>query len=101
MAARDRRTLRPHEHGARAAAHLMRKRNRIDRRRKSKRRIVLALVLILLLATVLAAVGIGTGTALSASCDLSSLRPVDIGQNSFVYAADGSLLGSIPAERNR
>ena len=24
-----------------------------------------------------------------------------IGQNSFVYAADGSLLGSIPAERNR
>src|SRR5204862_6254140 len=32
---------------------------------------------------------------------LSSLRPVSIGQNSFVYAADGALLGSIPAERNR
>ena len=28
-------------------------------------------------------------------------RPVEIGQNSFVYARDGSLLGSIPAERNR
>ena len=27
--------------------------------------------------------------------------PVEIGQNSFVYADDGSLLGSIPAERNR
>ena len=26
---------------------------------------------------------------------------MQIGQNSFVYAADGSLLGSIPAEHNR
>jgi penicillin-binding protein 1A len=35
------------------------------------------------------------------SCDLSSLRPVNVGENSFVYAADGSLLGSIPAAKNR
>jgi penicillin-binding protein 1A len=35
------------------------------------------------------------------NCDLASLKPVAIGQNSFVYAADGSLLGAIPAERNR
>jgi penicillin-binding protein 1A len=35
------------------------------------------------------------------NCDLASLKPVSIGQNSFVYAADGSLLGAIPAERNR
>ena len=35
------------------------------------------------------------------SCDLNSLKPVEVGQNSFVFAADGSLLGSIPAERNR
>ena len=34
-------------------------------------------------------------------CDLADLKPVTIGQNSFVYAADGSLLGAIPAERNR
>jgi len=46
-------------------------------------------------------IGIGTGTAFTMSCDLSALRPVEIGQNSFVYAADGSLLGSIPAEKNR
>ena len=45
--------------------------------------------------------GFGAVRALSATCDLSSLRAVDIGANSFVYAADGSLLGSIPAERNR
>ncbi len=35
------------------------------------------------------------------NCDLASLKPVSIGENSFVYAADGSLLGAIPAERNR
>ncbi|HEX4677739.1 MAG TPA: PBP1A family penicillin-binding protein, partial [Gaiellaceae bacterium] len=33
--------------------------------------------------------------------NLNTLRPVEIGANSFVYAYDGSLLGSIPAERNR
>ncbi|HEY6068311.1 MAG TPA: transglycosylase domain-containing protein [Gaiellaceae bacterium] len=43
-----------------------------------------------------------TGAAVwMSSCDLNSLRPVNVGQNSFVYAADGSLLGSIPAEKNR
>jgi penicillin-binding protein 1A len=35
------------------------------------------------------------------NCDLATLKPVSIGENSFVYAADGSLLGAIPAERNR
>ena len=61
----------------------------------------MAVVAILALA---AAAGIGGTAAVLAygsSCDLSSLRRVDIGANSFVYAADGSLLGSIPAERNR
>jgi penicillin-binding protein 1A len=43
-----------------------------------------------------------TGAAVwMSSCDLKSLRPVQVGENSFVYAADGSLLGSIPAEKNR
>ena len=41
------------------------------------------------------------GLAYGSSCDLDSLRSVRIGENSFLYAADGSLLGSIPAERNR
>ena len=43
----------------------------------------------------------GAGIAFSAGCDLNALQPVEIGQNSFVYADDGSLLGTIPAERNR
>src|SRR5262249_29885906 len=43
-----------------------------------------------------------TGAAVwMSSCNLDSLRPVEVGQNSFIFAADGSLLGSIPAEENR
>jgi penicillin-binding protein 1A len=98
---RDRRPLKPHEHGARAAAHIMRRRNRRHRSLRKRRGRILVAVLILLIAIVGGAVSLGTGAALSASCDVSSLRPVSIGQNSFVYAADGSLLGSIPAEKNR
>jgi penicillin-binding protein 1A len=98
---RNRRPLKPHEHGARTTAHIMRRRNRRDRSRRTRRGRILAGVLILLALAVAAAVSLGTGAAFSASCDLSSLRPVSIGQNSFVYAADGTLLGSIPAEKNR
>jgi penicillin-binding protein 1A len=71
------------------------------RRRRRKRGAVAAAVVIVLL---VAAAGIGGGAAVFAygsSCDLDSLRQVRIGQNTFLYAADGSLLGSIPAERNR
>ena len=71
------------------------------RRKRRKHGAVMALVVVALLA---AAAGIGGGAAVIAygsSCDLASLRSVDIGSNTFVYAADGSLLGSIPAEKNR
>jgi len=59
---------------------------------------------LVLLALVLAAAGLAAGGAVLAfgsKCDLDALRPARIGQNTFVYAADGSLLGVIPAERNR
>ena len=62
------------------------------------------LVLLLLLGGILTAAAVAGGAgvyAFGSSCDLSALREVKIGQNTFVYAADGSLLGSIPAERNR
>jgi len=61
---------------------------------------VLLLVVVGLLTVAVVAGGAGVYT-FGSSCDLSSLREVRIGQNTFVYAADGSLLGSIPAERNR
>jgi len=52
--------------------------------------------------TVFLAVSSFTGAAVwMNSCNLDSLKPVDVGENSFVFAADGSLLGSIPAEQNR
>jgi penicillin-binding protein 1A len=78
-----------------------RRKRRRQRRRSTSRRalwIVLAVGLALL---ALIAAGIGGTAAFSASCDLQSLHPVAIGENSFVYAADGTLLGAIPAERNR
>ena len=74
-------------------------RRRRMQRHRSRKRLVLLLAVLVPLAGLAAAVG---GTyAFSASCDLGSLRPVTAGANSFVYAADGSLLGAIPAEQNR
>jgi penicillin-binding protein 1A len=78
-----------------------RKKKRAGRIKRRRRAGVVAGAFAFAIAIVVLTVGLGAGTALSASCDLSSLRPVEIGQNSFVYARDGSLLGSIPAERNR
>jgi penicillin-binding protein 1A len=71
-------------------------------RRHHRRRAALAAAFGALALGGLGALGGGaTIFAYGASCDLDSLRPVAIGQSSFVYAADGSLLGVIPAERNR
>jgi penicillin-binding protein 1A len=80
-----------------------RRRRRRERTRARRRRVVVLLVFGLIgsVGVLLAAGGFGGAAALSSECNLSSLRPVAIGQNSFVYAADGSLLGAIPAERNR
>ena len=72
------------------------------RRQRKRRRPLLVLLLVVAAVVVGAAVAGGTGVyAFGSSCDLSALHEVRIGQNTFVYAADGSLLGSIPAERNR
>jgi penicillin-binding protein 1A len=81
--------------------HHGRKRKRVSRQRRRRRAGAVLALLVGGLSALLLLVGFGAGTALSASCSLSSLKQVDIGANSFVYAADGSLLGSIPAERNR
>ncbi len=82
-------------------AHRGRKRKRTARIQRRRRAGVAVGTLGVVLLIVLVTVGFGAGTALSESCDLNTLRPVEIGANSFVYAKDGSLLGSIPAERNR
>ena len=79
----------------------LRRKHRI--RRRSRRQRVSRLVVAGVIGTLLVLVVSGfTGAAIwMSSCDLNSLKPVEVGQNSFVYAADGTLLGSIPAEKNR
>jgi penicillin-binding protein 1A len=79
---------------------LPRRRRRLARRGRGHP----LLVVVLILTGTVAAVVVGAGAGVyrfGSSCDLSALHEVKIGQNSFVYAADGSLLGAIPAERNR
>ena len=80
------------------------RRRRRRRGRGGGKKVVVAAVVVLLLGAAAAAVGtaaLTTWTTFKDSCDLASLQPVAIGQNSFVYAADGSFLGAIPADNNR
>jgi anti-sigma factor RsiW len=88
--------------GHRSADNRQRRRRRERRRRdraQSRRFILVSLLAIFLGgAAVLVAAAFTGAQAFRNSCSLESLRPVSIGQNSFVYAADGSVLGAIPAE---
>jgi len=83
-------------------------RRRVARRRrrgKPSRRLSLILVFLLVLLLVLVAgvVGGGYGAAryVETDCSLKDLRPIDLGANTFVFASNGSLLGSIPSSKNR
>ena len=84
----------------------MERRRRRQRRRRDKvvaRRFAIFVTLAVICGSIAAVVAAAFTSANGVlnNCDLSTLKPVSIGQNSFVYAADGSLLGAIPAERNR
>jgi penicillin-binding protein 1A len=78
-------------------------RRRKRRRSRARRRRKLAIIVFMFAATAaaLGAVGLRGATSIGKSCDLNALQPASIGVNSFIYAADGSSLGSIPAEKNR
>jgi penicillin-binding protein 1A len=77
------------------------RRQRAVRRRRRRTAVAATIFAIFALGTA-AVVGGGAAVfAYGSSCDLRSLRSTEIGQNSFVYAANGELLGVIPAERNR
>lgn len=74
-----------------------------SRRRRPRRRLLLVFT-VAFVATVAAVLagGVFTGRALIfGSCALKDLRPISLGQNSFLFASDGSLLGVIPSKRNR
>jgi penicillin-binding protein 1A len=78
--------------------HRRKRRDELRKHRRRKRVIVLGLILA---PFILVAATLGGEAAFGAGCNLSSLQPVSVGQNSVVYAANGSELGVIPAERNR
>jgi penicillin-binding protein 1A len=77
------------------------RRRRTLAKSRRKRRFKLILGALLVIAIALLASGVAAVAKFRASCDLNTLRAVQTGQNSFVFAADGSFLGSIPAEKNR
>ncbi len=83
-------TLRPRGRHQRAA-----------RRRRRRRGAIVAATAVLALGLAAGIGGTAGVLAYGSSCDLDSLQSVRIDQNTFLYAAGGSLLGSIPAERNR
>src|SRR5215208_282272 len=68
-------------------------------RRKRRTTVIFVALLVIVLAII--ASGVGAAAKFRSDCSLKDLKPVQIGQNSFVYAANSSLLGAIPAERNR
>jgi penicillin-binding protein 1A len=80
-----------------------RRRERRRRDRTQSRRFALVTLAVLLLsgAGVLGAGLFAGAQAFINSCSLDSLKAVSIGENSFVYAANGLVLGAIPAEQNR
>jgi penicillin-binding protein 1A len=78
-----------------------RRRKRRRARARRRRRLGIAVFVLLVVAAVLGSVGFSSAREIQRDCDLTDLRPASIGANSFIYAADGSLLGSIPAEKNR
>ncbi|MBD0330362.1 MAG: transglycosylase domain-containing protein [Thermoleophilia bacterium] len=94
-------------HEDRIPVELLRARRRRQRKRESaaaRRRkvLVLAAVVLAVLAGLAAAGGITAAVTLGdGGCELSSLQKAPRYENSFVYAADGTMLGTIPAERNR
>ncbi|MDX6465776.1 MAG: penicillin-binding protein, partial [Gaiellaceae bacterium] len=79
------------------------RRSRLRRRRSSGRRLlVTAAVAAGLLGIALLTGAAFTGRALLfGSCRLDALRPIALGENSFLYARDGSLLGVVSSKTNR
>ena len=83
------------------AALLLARRSRLRRvRAKHKAALVVTILLIAIGAVLAGAVATGRAVLLG-SCNLSSLQPVALGQNSFVYADNGTLLGVVPSRVNR
>jgi penicillin-binding protein 1A len=86
-----------------SARHRRQRQRRSGRGRRRLVRRLLAVLVVLLLALTAAGVvaAIVAPKVIGSRCDLASLKPISIGTNSFVTARDDSLLGTIPAKKNR
>ncbi len=74
------------------------------RRRHRKRRsvvLVIALVLASVIALLLATVAFTGQQILTSTCSLTDLRPLSLGENSFLYTNNMRLLGVVPSATNR
>jgi len=74
------------------------------RRRNRKRRSILlfgALLLASLIALVLATVAFTGQQILLSQCNLADVRPLALGENSFLYTDNGQQLGVVPSATNR
>jgi penicillin-binding protein 1A len=81
-------------------------RHRLRRQTRKRKRwvgllVALAVVVPLVTAALVAGGVYGAAKYVESDCSLGSLRPLQLGANSFVFASDGSVLGSIPSSTNR
>ena len=83
------------------AAILLARRSRLRRAHTRRRAAIVAGAILVVLAAVLIGSAATGRAVLLGSCNLNLLRPVALGQNSFVYAKNGTLLGVVPSQVNR
>jgi penicillin-binding protein 1A len=83
------------------AALLLARRSRLRRAKSKRTAAVAASAVLVVLVVLVAGAAAGGRAALLGSCDLNTLQPVALGQNSFVYADNGTLLGVVPSSVNR
>ncbi len=79
------------------AALLLARRSRLRRVHARRKAGVAALAAVVLLAVVLAGAAASGRAVLLDTCSLNALQPVGLGQNSFLYADNGTLLGVVPS----
>ncbi len=79
------------------------RRGRLRRRNRKRRGILLFLALLLVsaVALLLATVAFTGRQILLSTCSLSDLRPLSLGENSFLYTDNMRLLGVVPSATNR
>jgi penicillin-binding protein 1A len=79
------------------------RRARLRRARRRRRSVLLTFTLLVaaVVTLLLATVAFTGPQILGSMCSISDLRPLALGENSFLYAGNGSLLGVVPSATNR